>query len=136
MVLSISLVSSSLTTRGDSSMDHALLSRLVVAVCLTLLGYSQPSGPATPQLSAETTGNVIEIDAALKELLPASAKIEKLAGGFGFVEGPIWMKEEYILFSDIPNNAIMKWTPDGKVSTFRKPSGYNGPPAPPGAYVG
>jgi gluconolactonase len=76
------------------------------------------------------------MDPALKELLRAGAKIEKLAGGFAFVEGPIWMKEGYILFSDIPNNAIMKWTPDGKVSTFRKPSGYTGPPAPPGAYVG
>jgi gluconolactonase len=46
------------------------------------------------------------------------------------------MKEGFLLFSDIPNNAIMRWTPDGKVSTFRKPSGYTGPAAPQGAYVG
>jgi gluconolactonase len=117
-------------------MDHMLLSGLGVAVCLTLVGSSQPSSPPTQQASGAITGSVIEMDPALKELLRAGAKIEKLAGGFAFVEGPIWMKEGYILFSDIPNNAIMKWTPDGKVSTFRKPSGYTGPPAPPGAYVG
>jgi gluconolactonase len=117
-------------------MDHMLLSGLGVAVCLTLVGCSQPSSPPTQQSSAAITGSVIEMDPAIKELLPAGAKIEKLAGGFAFVEGPIWIKEGYILFSDIPNNAIMKWTPDGKVSTFRKPSGYTGPPAPPGAYVG
>ena len=40
------------------------------------------------------------------------------------------------MFSDIPNNRIMKWTPDGKVAEFRKPSGYTGPPAPEGSYVG
>jgi len=117
-------------------MDHMLLSGLGVAVCLTLVGSSQPSSPPTQQSPGAITGSVIEMDPALKALLPAGAKIEKLAGGFAFVEGPIWMKQGYILFSDIPNNAIMKWTPDGKVSTFRKPSGYTGPPAPPGAYVG
>jgi gluconolactonase len=86
--------------------------------------------------AATSIGSVIETDPALKDLLPADAKIEKLADGFAFVEGPIWLKEGYVLFSDIPSNAIMKWTPDGKVLTFRKPSGYTGPPAPPGAYVG
>jgi gluconolactonase len=122
-------------------MNRILLLGLGVGLCLALMGCSQPSNPPTQQSStvptaATSTGSLIETDPALRDLLPADAKIEKLAGGFAFIEGPIWMKEGYVLFSDIPNNAIMKWTPDGKVSTFRKPSGYTGPPAPPGAYVG
>jgi gluconolactonase len=112
-------------------------------VCLAFSFCSQPSNPPTNQLSSAAptapvagTGSVIEKDTALKDIVPADAKIEKLAGGFAFTEGPIWMKDGFVLFSDIPNNSIMKWTPDGKVSTFRKPSGYTGPPAPAGAYIG
>jgi gluconolactonase len=121
-------------------MNRFLLAGLSVGVCLAFTHCSQPSNPPTNQSSAVSTssasaGSVIETDPALRDILP-DARIEKLAGGFAFTEGPIWAKEGYILFSDIPNNAIMKWTPDGKVSTFRKPSGYTGPPAPAGAYVG
>src|SRR5215467_12280186 len=61
--------------------------------------------------------------------VPADARIEKLAGGFGFVEGPIWVRTGntgYLLFSDIPANQIKKWTPDGKVSVFLEKSGFTG----------
>jgi sugar lactone lactonase YvrE len=55
------------------------------------------------------------------------AKIEKLAGDFKFVDGPVWMPDKtggYLLFSDIPSNAIMKWKPGGgKPTVFRQPCG-------------
>ncbi len=68
-------------------------------------------------------GKIQRTDPALDKLVPPAAKIEKLAGGFQFIEGPIWVKDGggHLLFSDIPANAILKWTPDGKVTTFRKP---------------
>src|SRR5437764_2268683 len=72
----------------------------------------------------------------LDQIVPAGAKIEKLSGGFKFTEGPLWMHQGYLLFSDIPNNAIMKWTPAGQVSVFLKPSGFNGTGAPEGAFIG
>jgi gluconolactonase len=67
-------------------------------------------------------GSIQRIDPALNKLVPADAKIEKLAGGFRFTEGPVWIRDGggYLLFSDIPANAILKWTPAG-VTTFRKP---------------
>jgi len=49
--------------------------------------------------------------------------VEKVASGFQFTEGAVWHPEGYLLFSDIPANRIMKWTPDGKVGVFREPSG-------------
>ena len=52
-----------------------------------------------------------------------SEEPERIATGFQFTEGPVWHPDGYLLFSDIPANAILKWTPDGKVETFRKPSG-------------
>jgi len=51
------------------------------------------------------------------------AKVEKLAGGFKFVEGPAADAEGNIYFTDIPNNRIHKWSVDGKLSTFREDSG-------------
>ena len=50
--------------------------------------------------------------------------IEKIAGGFQFTEGPIWVPEGHLLFSDIPANIIYKWTPGTpKPEVFRTPSG-------------
>jgi gluconolactonase len=82
--------------------------------------------PVTLSAQSQKVGSVERLDPALDGIVQADAKIEKLAGGFKFTEGPIWIHEGYLLFSDIPANAIMKWTPDGKVSVFMKPSGYRG----------
>ena len=50
--------------------------------------------------------------------------MEKIAGGFQFTEGPIWVPEGYLLFSDIPASTIYKWTPGSvKPEVFRIPSG-------------
>ena len=82
-------------------------------------------------------GAIERADPALDALVPPGAKMEKLAGGFAFTEGPIWFKEQrYLLFSDIPRNEMHKWTPDGKVALFRKPSGYDLNDAPAGAFIG
>ena len=51
------------------------------------------------------------------------AKVEKLAGGFSFTEGPAADALGNIYFSDIPNNRIHKWLLEGKLSTFRENSG-------------
>jgi len=51
------------------------------------------------------------------------AKVDKIAGGFQFVEGPLWREPGYLIFSDIPANTIYKWSADGGVETFLTPSG-------------
>jgi len=56
-------------------------------------------------------------------LVAAGAKVEKLAGGFEFIEGPAVDSEGNIFFTDIPNNRIHKWSVDGKLSTFLENSG-------------
>ena len=53
--------------------------------------------------------------------------MEKLAEGFDWSEGPIWMKEgEFLLFSDVPQNVIYRWKEGQGVKEFLKPSGYTG----------
>ena len=51
------------------------------------------------------------------------AKLEKLAGDFVFTEGPTCDKAGNVFFTDQPNNRIMKWSVDGKLSTFMQPCG-------------
>jgi len=82
---------------------------------------------AALQVQAQGTNEVVRLDPGLDQIISADTKVEKLAGDFGFVEGPVWVRQGgYLLFSDIPANAITKWTPDGKVSIFLKPSGFTG----------
>ena len=73
---------------------------------------------------------------ALDSIVTESSQIEKLAGGFRFTEGPVWTREGYLLFSDIPANSIFKWAPGEEITLFRKPSGYDGSDAPKGAFIG
>ena len=81
------------------------------------------------QSQAQNGGEIVRLDPALDAIVPAGAHLEKLAGNFGFLEGPVWVhhgNEGYLLFSDIPANVIDKWSPDGKVSVFLEKSGFTG----------
>ncbi len=60
---------------------------------------------------------------SFRAMFPRGAKIERVAGGFLFTEGPVWFAERaHLLFSDIPGNRIVKLTSNHVVSTFRSPS--------------
>ncbi len=65
------------------------------------------------------------LDGRLAGLIPGDARIEQIAGGFWFTEGPVW-RGDHLLFSDLPNSRIVRWDgePGGPVvSTFRHPIG-------------
>jgi gluconolactonase len=65
--------------------------------------------------------------AATSSLVAPDAKVEKLADGFKFTEGPIADAAGNVYFVDIPNNKILKWSIDGKLTTFREnTNGANG----------
>lgn len=67
------------------------------------------------------------LDPTLDAIISPGTKIEKLAGGFLFTEGPVWVKDGgYLLFSDPNNNLINRWSEDEGVSTYRTHSGYTG----------
>lgn len=64
------------------------------------------------------------MNSELTRIVPENAKIERLATGFQFTEGPVWNSSGgYLLFSDIPGNRIIKYTPGEGISDFRVPSG-------------
>ena len=75
-----------------------------------------------------TLGSVERNDPAVDLLIASDAKIEKLADGFTWSEGPVWVKQGgYLLFSDVPRNAVFKWA-EGQMAAveYLKPSGYTG----------
>lgn len=53
----------------------------------------------------------------MKETDLRDGEVERLATGFKFVEGPVWHKGGYWLFSDIPANRINKISPQGTLET-------------------
>lgn len=72
-------------------------------------------------------GKIERADPRFDDLIARDAVLEKLAEGFEWAEGPVWIREGgYLLFSDIPRNAIMKWKEGEGISLFLKPSGYTG----------
>jgi len=75
------------------------------------------------------TGRVTRYDAALDAVIAPNASIEKLAEGFTWAEGPVWIAAGYLLFTDVPENKMYRWSPaENGASVFLSPSGYSGPP--------
>lgn len=75
-----------------------------------------------------TIGRLVREQARFDELIAPDAQIEVVADGFEWTEGPVWVPREggFLLFSEIPGNAVMKWTASGGVTPFMKPAGYTG----------
>jgi gluconolactonase len=118
------------------------MTRILLAAIASMLASACASAQST---SAQSTGEqaVVRLDPALDALVSPDAKVERIAGGFGFTEGPVWVQKGkggskdaskgagnggYLLFTDIPGNVIYKLTPqDGKASVYLYNAGYNGP---------
>jgi len=75
----------------------------------------------------KSIGSIERLDPALDNIISADAKIEIIADGFEWSEGPLWIeKHNMLLFSDVPMNTIYKWTEAKGKEVYLKPSGYTG----------
>ncbi|HEY2722346.1 MAG TPA: SMP-30/gluconolactonase/LRE family protein [Chitinophagaceae bacterium] len=73
----------------------------------------------------KTTGTIERIDPALDQILSKDAKVEIIAEGFDWSEGPVWIQPgNMLLFSDVPQNIIYKWTEQKGKEIYLTPSGY------------
>jgi gluconolactonase len=91
--------------------------------------------PARPA-SVHPAGHIERLDRAMDDLIARDARIEVLAEGFDWAEGPVWRSHgNYLLFSDVPKNTIYKWQHTEGLSVFLRPSGYVGN-RPPGRELG
>ena len=72
-------------------------------------------------------GSVERLSPEIDNLIEKSAKIEILADGFEWSEGPVWSSQlNSVLFSDVPENVIYSWNEDKGLGTLTRPIGYSG----------
>ena len=72
-------------------------------------------------------GKIYAIDEKLNSIITPGTKIEKVADGFSFTEGPVWHPDGYLLFSDPNTNTIYRYNPKNhNVTVFMSHSGYTG----------
>jgi gluconolactonase len=92
------------------------MKRLLLSPLLCLAAFAAEPLP-------EFKGSIEKLDSALDALLAPETKIEVLASGFNWSEGPVW-KDGKILFSDVPENTVFAWREgDAAASISLKPSG-------------
>jgi gluconolactonase len=76
-------------------------------------------------MTTETTSPFEIHDERFRQLIVGSAELEELYSGCRWAEGPVWFSDvNCLLWSDIPNQRILRWVPDGGVSVFRQPSNF------------
>ncbi len=98
---------------------------IVVTSAAILIG--SVSSAVVEAQSYPTFGKMERFDPAFDKLVPPDAKLEKLADGFTWSEGPAWIRDGgFLVFSDVPKNIIFKWKEGEGISEFLKLSGYTG----------
>ncbi|SRR5579875_848715 len=97
---------------------NRILLALVIPVLYTACGSR----------SQESFGSIQRLNPRLNGIVPLDAKISRVATGFKWTEGPVWISAPgYLLFANIPANTIYKWDSNSHaVSVFLRPSGYKG----------
>jgi gluconolactonase len=104
-----------------------MVTAALAAFCVgTGFGVS-PRARAQETSRRPTLGTIERLDSRLDKLIPREARVERIAEGFDWSEGPAWdWRHNRLLFSDVPRNTVFQWQ-DGKgASVFLKPSGYTG----------
>ena len=107
-------------------MKRRLATLIALATMLSCMGAESDDEPETSD-PLPTTGSIERLDPRLDAIVPQDAVIEVLSEGHEWVEGPVWVPAlQSILYSDIPNNAIYRWSEGEGASLWLQPAGYTG----------
>jgi gluconolactonase len=107
----------------------SLISRGIIVSAPLLLVMTASNTKMHPVNAAanaidESPANIERFDPALDAIVPQNVTWRRLAIGFTWTEGPVWIHSGYLLFADIPSNSIRKLDSNGTVSIWLQPSGY------------
>jgi gluconolactonase len=101
------------------------LSIVATGALLISIACSKSVTPAVSSTQGSgSTAEIVRLDPALDALVPQNAKVEKVASGFIFTEGPVWRPGMGLWFSDLIGDVVRQWSPDGKVIQILHPSGF------------
>ncbi len=105
-------------------MRKSLAIVLGVTTMLSCVG-AESADESMPSVTYPTTGSIERLDPRLDAIVPEDAVIEVLSEGHEWVEGPVWVPDlQSILYSDIPNNAVYRWSEGEEASLWLQPAGY------------
>ena len=92
----------------------------LVALSQWACGGASDDGAEGPEFLDSGAGTVLRIEPEFDEILPANYRIERIAAGFVFAEGPLWVRRAqwpglpFLAFSDVRNNALYRWNPQDR----------------------
>jgi len=103
---------------------------IVLAAALTLTAgtgaaTSGRASAAGSPIADSAPLKVDRLDPSVSRIIPTDARLERVATGFKWIEGPVWVNGS-LFFAEIPSDSIRRWTPGAGVSIFLQPSGYQG----------
>ena len=111
------------TKRFDSLSAMAFVKPLC-AISLMLFLVACSKAPASvPAAENSSIGKIVRLDPAFDALVSTDAKIERVATGFTFTEGPLWRPEGVLWFSDVPGNLVRSVSPAGEVKVIIQNAG-------------
>ncbi|MBU2886392.1 SMP-30/gluconolactonase/LRE family protein [Gilvimarinus agarilyticus] len=102
------------------------MKRLLIVALAGLLTACSTTPKQTAPVTIEKYTDISIYDSQALEFINPKAQVEVLATGYAWTEGPLWIDEGFLLFSDIPNNTIEKYTPGEGVELYLQPSGGTG----------
>ncbi len=117
---------------ADARPARPRIGRLLAGSALAAwLGVSAATAQPEPPPAKPQPFTITRADPALDGLIGPGARLRTVASGFGFADGPVWVRGRggapgYLLVSSIIANVIYKVTPDGHVSPFLEKAGYSG----------
>lgn len=118
-------------------MNHFGIKGFHPVISILILGFSviigckptnQPKQAAGLSIGKENTITIEILNSKAKQFLSEKSKVITIASGFEWAEGTLWLKDQQaLLFSDVPQNKIYRWSEKDGLSTWLEPSGYTGP---------
>ncbi len=113
----------------NSHIRFRLIAFAAVAIVCTIALYSRHGAAASPTILPNQILSmplrIDRLDPAADRIVPAVPVLQRVATGFTWTEGPVWVGDS-LYFAEIPSNSIRKWTPDKDASIWLQPSGYKG----------
>jgi gluconolactonase len=104
-------------------MNYGLL--FILLTTSAMLSCNNIPGTKATSMKYKTIGTIERTDSALDSIIAPGAKVEIIAEGFDWCEGPLWIEsEKMLLFSDVPQNIVYKWTEEKGKEIYLTPSGY------------
>jgi gluconolactonase len=111
---------------------HALGALIALAALLAVRAQS-PAPVTSDKAPYPALGTMERLDPRFDALVPKDARLERLATGFNWSEGPLWVRAgRHLLFSDVPENIVYRWREGEGVAPHLNPSGYTGKEPRPG----